>query len=192
MQRAPASPRPGLPPASLGLAGLWALLETQAIALREGRADDLPAPVELPPRAAPGAKLPLQLQAYGFPTAVTLAPLAGKLTVTPAADIPLDKVKLPPGFKIEVWAAGLPGAALGLVLAMTGMMLPSSLLAYAAAHWGHRNRERRGVRAFKQGLAPTVIGLLIATGTIMASAGGVMLLALVVTFHLPAAVPTPS
>ncbi len=40
----------------------------------------------------------------------TLAPHAGKLTVTPAADIPLNKIKLPPGFKIEVWSAGTPGA----------------------------------------------------------------------------------
>jgi glucose/arabinose dehydrogenase len=39
----------------------------------------------------------------------TLAPLAGKLTVTPAADIPIDKIKLPPGFKAEIWATGLPG-----------------------------------------------------------------------------------
>lgn len=38
-----------------------------------------------------------------------LAPLAGKLTVTPAADIPIERVKLPPGFKIEIWATGLPG-----------------------------------------------------------------------------------
>ena len=39
----------------------------------------------------------------------TLAPLAGKLTVTAAADIPIDKIKLPPGFKAEIWATGLPG-----------------------------------------------------------------------------------
>ena len=38
-----------------------------------------------------------------------LAPLAGKLTVTPAADIPIDKLKLPPGFKIEIWSTGNPG-----------------------------------------------------------------------------------
>ena len=38
-----------------------------------------------------------------------LAPLAGKMTVTPAADIPIDRIKLPPGFKVEVWATGLPG-----------------------------------------------------------------------------------
>jgi glucose/arabinose dehydrogenase len=40
----------------------------------------------------------------------TLAPLAGKMTVTPASDIPINKLKLPPGFKIEVWATGMPGA----------------------------------------------------------------------------------
>ena len=39
----------------------------------------------------------------------TLAPLAGKLTVTPAADIPVGKLKLPPGFKLELWATGIPG-----------------------------------------------------------------------------------
>lgn len=38
-----------------------------------------------------------------------LAPLAGKLTETPAAEIPVNRLQLPPGFKVEVWAAGLPG-----------------------------------------------------------------------------------
>lgn len=38
-----------------------------------------------------------------------LAPLAGKNTVTQAAEIPLNKLKLPPGFKIEVWSTGTPG-----------------------------------------------------------------------------------
>jgi chromate transporter len=42
---------------------------------------------------------------------------------------------------------------------------------YATGQWLHRHRQMRLIRAFKQGLAPTVIGLLIATGTIMASAG---------------------
>jgi glucose/arabinose dehydrogenase len=35
--------------------------------------------------------------------------LAGKLTVTPAADIPVGKFKLPAGFKAELWATGIPG-----------------------------------------------------------------------------------
>ncbi len=42
-------------------------------------------------------------------TTSTLAPLAGKLTVTPATEIPIDRIKLPPGFKVDVWATGLPG-----------------------------------------------------------------------------------
>jgi len=38
-----------------------------------------------------------------------LAPHAGKMTETPASEIPIDKLKLPPGFKAEIWASGLPG-----------------------------------------------------------------------------------
>ena len=39
-----------------------------------------------------------------------LAPLAGKMTETPASEIPIDKVRLPKGFKAEIWATGLVGA----------------------------------------------------------------------------------
>lgn len=39
----------------------------------------------------------------------TLAPLAGKLTVTPASQIPIDKLRMPAGFKVDIWATGLPG-----------------------------------------------------------------------------------
>jgi glucose/arabinose dehydrogenase len=38
-----------------------------------------------------------------------LAPLAGKMTETAPSDIPLDKIKVPKGFKVELWAHGLPG-----------------------------------------------------------------------------------
>jgi glucose/arabinose dehydrogenase len=38
-----------------------------------------------------------------------LAPHPGKLTETPAAEIPIKKARLPKGFKAEVWATGLPG-----------------------------------------------------------------------------------
>jgi len=38
-----------------------------------------------------------------------LAPHAGKNTETPAADIPIKNLKLPRGFKAEIWASGLPG-----------------------------------------------------------------------------------
>lgn len=39
-----------------------------------------------------------------------LAPHAPKLTTTPAGDIPLNKLKVPAGFKVEVYASGIPGA----------------------------------------------------------------------------------
>jgi glucose/arabinose dehydrogenase len=39
-----------------------------------------------------------------------LKPHAAKLTETPANEIPVDKLKLPKGFKAEIWASGMPGA----------------------------------------------------------------------------------
>ena len=62
------------------------------------------------------------------------------------------------------WAS----AALGMVLAMLGILLPSTTLTFAASRWAHQNRELRAVRAFKQGMAPVVVALLIATSWILA------------------------
>jgi glucose/arabinose dehydrogenase len=60
---------------------------------------------------APAAPLPAWKQ--GMPESMgtsTLAPLAGKLVATKAADVPLDKIKVPAGFKVEVWADSIPGS----------------------------------------------------------------------------------
>jgi chromate transporter len=84
------------------------------------------------------------------------------------------------GWNVGINAAGGMGAGwlaagyglLGMVITMTGIMLPSTTLTFAAARWGHQNRELRAVRAFKQGMAPIVIALLIATGWILASSHG--------------------
>ncbi len=62
-------------------------------------------------------------------------------------------------------AAGLAGAAATL----TGIMLPSTTLALAAARWGDARRDWRAIRAFKAGMAPIVIALLLATGWILTS-----------------------
>lgn len=43
-------------------------------------------------------------------TGSKLAPHAPKLTVTPLADIPVSRIKVPAGFRAEVWAHGIPGA----------------------------------------------------------------------------------
>lgn len=61
-------------------------------------------------------------------------------------------------------------AMLGVVIALTAIMVPSSVLTYTATRWAHRNRELRAVRAFKQGLAPIVIALLVATGWLLTAA----------------------
>jgi glucose/arabinose dehydrogenase len=37
------------------------------------------------------------------------APHPGKLTETPASEIPVNKLKVPAGFKVDLWASGLPG-----------------------------------------------------------------------------------
>jgi chromate transporter len=63
-------------------------------------------------------------------------------------------------------------ALLGVSIAMIGIMLPSTTLTFAAARWGHKNRELRAVRAFKQGMAPIVIALLVATGWVLTTSQG--------------------
>jgi chromate transporter len=60
----------------------------------------------------------------------------------------------------------------GMAVTLLGIMLPSTTLTYCAARWGHRNRQRRSVRAFKQGMAPIVIALLMSTAWVLASGGG--------------------
>ncbi|MEO7390605.1 MAG: chromate transporter [Ramlibacter sp.] len=76
------------------------------------------------------------------------------------------------GWNVGLNAGGLPMAMMGMAISMAGIMIPSTTLTYMAARWGHRNRELRGVRAFKQGMAPIVIALLIATGWILATSAG--------------------
>jgi chromate transporter len=82
------------------------------------------------------------------------------------------------GWNIGLNAGGGTGvmawsyAALGVAIAMVGIMLPSTTLTFLAARWGHKNRELRAVRAFKQGMGPIVIALLIATSWILASSHG--------------------
>ncbi len=73
------------------------------------------------------------------------------------------------GWNVGLNAGGIPTALLGMLVTMTGIMIPSTTLTYLATRWGHENRELRAVRAFKQGMAPIVIALLVATGWILAT-----------------------
>jgi chromate transporter len=76
------------------------------------------------------------------------------------------------GWNVGLNAGGALTGLLGVLVAMTGILIPSTTLTYLAASWGHRNRELRAVRAFKQGMAPIVVALLIATGWILATSNG--------------------
>ena len=58
-------------------------------------------------------------------------------------------------------------ASLGLVLTLMGIMLPSSVLTYTATRWAHQHREKLGIRAFKSGMAPIVIALLLSTSWLL-------------------------
>lgn len=62
-------------------------------------------------------------------------------------------------------SAGL--AILGVLVCMMGIMLPSSILCYTATRWAHQHREKLGIRAFKSGMAPIVIALLLSTSWLL-------------------------
>ena len=74
------------------------------------------------------------------------------------------------GWNVGLNAGSYTAAYLGVFVTMLGIMLPSTTLTYVAAQWGYRNRNLRGVRAFKQGMVPMVIALLISTGMILGGA----------------------
>jgi chromate transporter len=60
----------------------------------------------------------------------------------------------------------------GVFATMLGILLPSTTLTFFAARWGHQNKERRNVRAFKMAMAPIVVALLMATGWVLTAGHG--------------------
>ncbi len=76
------------------------------------------------------------------------------------------------------WAEKLTGLPVGsasaigfgaALTAMLGIVLPSSALTYFAGRWVNQNGERLSVRAFKAGMAPIVVALLVCAGWLIAS-----------------------
>ena len=59
------------------------------------------------------------------------------------------------------------GDALGMLVTMTGILLPSTTLTLAATRWGEARRHTRGVQAFVTGLAPLTVGLVLSTGFLL-------------------------
>lgn len=56
----------------------------------------------------------------------------------------------------------------GVLACMAGIMLPSTTLVMLATRWAGEHREDRSVRAFKAGMAPLTLGLIAATGWLLA------------------------
>lgn len=82
-----------------------------SLMILQGCATSPPPKAEAASSSVAAAPAPAWKQGMGPDMASSkLAPMPGKMTVTAASDIPIDKLKLPPGFKIEVWATGMPGA----------------------------------------------------------------------------------
>jgi glucose/arabinose dehydrogenase len=90
-------------------------LSTLAAAALLSACATAPAPAPAPAPAAPAAPAaappPAWQQGRGADMAASpLAPVAGRNTATPPDEIAVGKLKLPPGFKLELWAHGMPGA----------------------------------------------------------------------------------
>ena len=73
------------------------------------------------------------------------------------------------GWNVGLNAGGYPTAVLGMCITMVAILVPSSVLMLLSVRWSQRNRELRGVRAFKHGMAPLVVALMVATGWLLSA-----------------------
>jgi chromate transporter len=74
------------------------------------------------------------------------------------------------GWNVGLNTGSVLAALGGGLLCMIGILLPSSLVVFITAGWVQRNSHLIAVRAFKQGMGPVVIALLIASGWTLATA----------------------
>jgi chromate transporter len=58
---------------------------------------------------------------------------------------------------------------MGALIALTGLLIPSTTLTFVMARWAQKNKDLRLVRAFKQGMTPIVISLLLSTCWLLAT-----------------------
>ena len=103
---------------------------------------------------------------------LTDAQFAGSIALAQAAPGPNVLFIGLVGWQVGQNAGGWSLAVFGLVLAMLGALVPSSVLTLLTTRWARQHREDRGVRAFKQGMAPLVVGMMAATATVLLAAQG--------------------
>jgi hypothetical protein len=112
-----------------------------------------PAPAQRPDPGQPQREPPPNPAMQGRPPEMAnspLAPHAPRLTVTPPDRIPLNQIKVPEGFRVELWAHGMPGARM-MVLGDRGTVFVGTRTigrVYAVSEEG----GQRKVRTITQGL----------------------------------------
>lgn len=97
------------------------------------------------------------------------AQFSSSITIAQAAPGPNILFVALMGWNIGLNTGNMANGLLGMVLSMVGILLPSTAFTFLATRWVHRNRHMRAVRAFKSGMGPIVVGLMFATGWILAS-----------------------
>lgn len=107
------------------------------------------------------------LSAHQFSDSIAIAQAAPGPNIMYVAllgwNIGLNAMQPPAGWL--TWMVALAGS-LGCMLAM---LLPSSLLTWSSTRWLRRNHALRSVHAFRGGMMPLVVGLVLATGWILAA-----------------------
>jgi glucose/arabinose dehydrogenase len=147
---------------ALSIAGLFAMVGQTAFAQQAASAPAPAATAAAPAASAPAAP-PTWMQGMSADTKSALHPIAPIMTGRAASELPIDKLKVPAGFKVEVWADGIPEAR-SLALGSKGTVFVSNRLqsnVYAVIDRG----GKREVKTILKGMnAPN--GVAFADGTL--------------------------
>jgi chromate transporter len=73
------------------------------------------------------------------------------------------------GWNVGMVANGWQGALAAMAATFLGVLIPSSVLTLTVTRWMKNNQNRLGVQAFKAGLVPVTLALLVATAWVLSS-----------------------
>jgi glucose/arabinose dehydrogenase len=104
-----------------------------------------------PPAAAASAPAEVPFWAVGMPKDNKLAPVPSFPIPTPADQLPVKKLKVPPGFKVEVWASDILDAR-GLRLGDKGTVFVSSLFVAGKVYAVVDKGDKREVKTIAEKL----------------------------------------
>ncbi len=73
------------------------------------------------------------------------------------------------GWHVGLNAGGFGWAVMGAFAGLVGIVLPSACLTLVATRWTRHHARHPAVRAFKLGMAPLVVGLMLSSAALLAS-----------------------